>query len=68
MGALTFVVGGSAGSVTHRSTAVVADTPSQTVPTTPTVPSAAPTMKATPYQGGGWNGMGVFKGGDWPGS
>ena len=67
MGALTLIIGGPFAPDNQRPTGVVADTTTPGVPQTSAAPSASPTMKATPYQGGGWSGMGTFKGGDWPG-
>jgi hypothetical protein len=64
--AITFA-GGPAGS---KNTAVfTADATAQPTapPATPTKPSAAPTMKSSPFQGN-WSGGGPFRGGGWPGS
>jgi hypothetical protein len=52
LGALP-VVSGPIGATDNSST--VADTvTSSAPPSTPTIPSAAPSIKATPFQGGDW--------------
>jgi hypothetical protein len=56
MGAVTFTAGHYAG--TSPLKGVMADTPSVSAPpSTPTVPSAVPAVKATKFVGGDWTGM-----------
>lgn len=56
MGAVTLA--SNPGNSSHGgSAALIADTQTQSVPPpSPTVPSAAPTMKASPWKGGDWSG------------
>ena len=64
MSALTVAV--SASNPSSDSVTVVADTTTQgPPPATPATSLAVPTLKAGPFAGGDWAGMGKFTGGDW---
>jgi hypothetical protein len=72
MGALTIAVTGASQAVNESTAVVVADPVTRTAVSSrpPTMPFAAPPMKAAPFAGGdkhGWPGTGPFWGGDWPG-
>jgi hypothetical protein len=56
MGAVTFTAGHSPGNTPQNG--VMADTPTASAPpSSPSVPSAVPAVKATKFIGGDWTGM-----------
>jgi hypothetical protein len=63
MATLTVLVGGSERDTRSSVTVIADNTPS--APTTRASASAAPGMKAPPFDGAGWPGPGPFKGQGW---